>query len=479
MKKRMSDTSNFNRRKFLKSTGAAGVAATLPFSGTAAADDGIIDDAFDLVSGVLYESLVVFDSNDDVDQLDVLDLENGYHKFEVLPVGYTELSADQIRTIADWDSVRRVQKNVELEYHNDDAREVTDVDVVQNENGYTGEGVHTAVIDSGVDGAHPDLEDSLVANWRWAGNPLGEPTLWVRAGDLDTDDNGHGTHVSGTVAGDGTQSDGQFKGMAPDADLSVYSAGLTLLIVKPVAAYDHMLARQRAGDVDISVVNNSYGSSNGNDFDPDGALNVATWEAWNEGILPVFSAGNSGPDAGTLNQYAKAPNVLGVAATDDQKAVTDFSSRGRESGNYDRKTALDNLAAYRETGDASGPLGIYRIGVGAPGNEIVSTMNPADPLQAQSIDDGRLWYATISGTSMSGPVTAGLATLVVDAYQQNNAGTPTPAEVLNTVEATAYEARESYTPWNMGAGFVDALDAVTRAENGNMASYSDVTLVQE
>ena len=475
----MFEDTKFDRRAFLKSTGAAGVAATLPFAGTAAADGTVIDDAFDLASGMLYESLVVFDSNDEVDLLADLDLLNGYHKFEVLPVGYTELSADQIRELADWDSVRYVQRNVELEYYNDDAREVTGAGAVQNQKGYTGSSVHSAVIDSGVDGLHPDLQSSLVANWRWAGNPLGEPTLWVRAGDLDTDDNGHGTHVSGSVAGDGTQSDGQFKGMAPDADLTVYSAGLALLVVKPVAAFDHMLARQRAGDVDISVVNNSYGSSNGSDFLPDDALNVATWEAWNEGILPVFSAGNSGPGTGTLNQYAKAPNVLGVAATDDQKVVTDFSSRGRTSGNYDRKTALDNLATYRETGSASGPVGIYRNGVGAPGNAIVSTMNPADPLQATSADDGRLYYATISGTSMSSPVTSGIATLVVDAYRQNNGGSPSPAEILNTVEATAYEARDAYTPWNVGAGFVDAEAAVTRAENGNTATYGDVTLATE
>ena len=475
----MRDSPKFNRRNFIKTTGAAGVAATVPFAGTAAADT-LIDDAFDLASGVLQESLVVFDSNDDVDLLDDLNLENGYHKFEVLPVGYTELSADQIRTLANRESVRYVQKNVELEYYNDDARDVTGVESVQNEAGYTGEGVHAAVIDSGVDGDHPDLDSSLVANWRWAGNPLGEPTLWVRAGGLDTDDNGHGTHVSGTVAGDGTQSDGQFAGMAPDADLSVYSAGLALLIVKPVAAYDHLLARQRAGETDISVVNNSYGTSNGDDFLPDDALNVATWEAWTQGILPVFSAGNSGPGTRTLNQYAKAPNVLGVAATRDDRTVTDFSSRGRQPSaapsNYDRQTAVNNLAEYRETGSASGPLGVYRIGVGAPGNAIVSTMAPTDPLQSQSPQDGRLWYATISGTSMSGPVTAGIATLVADAYEQNNLGSPTPAEILNTVEATAYEAREEYTPWNMGAGFVDALDAVTRAENGDVATYGDVTL---
>ena len=481
----MSKKSQSNRRTFLKTTGAVGAASVLPFSSTAtAAESSILDDSFDLVDGLAHEALVVFDSHADVDRLGTLDLLEGFHTFEVLPIGYAILTTDQLQTVAGWAEVRYVRKNVELEYHNDDARAVTEVDQVQSDLGYTGDGVEVAVIDSGVDGDHPDLQSSLVANWRWAGNPLGEPTLWVRAGGVDTDDNGHGTHTSGTVAGDGTQSSGQFRGMAPDATLSVYSAGLTLLIVKAVAAYDHLLARKQEGATDIRVASNSYGSSNGSNFNPDDPLNVATWQAYQAGILSAFSAGNSGPGTGTLNQYAKGPHVLGVAATNDQKQVTDFSSRGRSpdfsgngSTNYDRQTALQNLQEYHDTGSASGPVGLYRNGIGAPGNLIVSTMAPSDPLQAESADDLRLWYATISGTSMSCPAAAGIATLVVDAYESNNAGSLAPIDVLNTVEAEAQDVHSSYNPWNIGAGFVNALQSVSRAEAGNLATFSDVTLV--
>jgi serine protease AprX len=468
----------------LKSTGAAGVAATLPVSGTAAADDSIIDDAFDLASGLLYESLVVFDSNEQVDELGTLDLVNGYYEFDVLPIGYTELTADQIREIASWDSVRFVRKNVELDYYNDDGREVTGVSQVQSDLGYRGDGVHTAVIDSGVDGDHPDLQDQLVNNFQWVGNPLGDPTLWEDAGIADTDGGGHGTHCSGTIAGDGSQSNGQFRGMAPNADLMVYAGGAVLVVLKTAAAYDHILSRVQSGATDVKIVSNSYGSSNGNAFNPDNALNTATWNAYREGLLSVFAAGNSGPGTNTLNQYAKAPHVLGVAATDDAKHVTDFSSRGRthasdgvDPDNWDRQTALNNLEAYYADGRSSGPLGVYRPGVGAPGNAIVSTMSPTDALQAESADDGRLWYATISGTSMACPMTAGVATLVVDAYRQNNSGDVGPMELLNTVNAESDDAHSSYTPYNVGSGFVDADAAVTRAENGNLASFSDVTLV--
>jgi len=582
-----------HRRTVLRAAGVAGAASLLPFSGTAAAASGdTVDDSLDTSSDSLQEVLVVFTDNEQVDRLRHLDLESGYHRFEVLPIGYTELTGSQIKTVAGWAEVRYVQKNVELEYFNDDAREVTGAADVQTELGYTGESVHSVVIDSGIDGTHPDHQENLVGHWRYV-NPLSSSgdTTWEEAGDLDTDDNGHGTHTSGTVAGDGSASDGQWKGMAPDADLTVYSAGLTLLIVKAVAAFDHMIARKRDGTTDVQTVSNSYGISNGADFNPDDALNVATWESFRENVLPVFSAGNSGPETNTLNVYTKAPHVLGVAATDDEKAVTDFSSRGRTPDydgetNYDRRKALRNLEAYYaadktdtevDSGSYSGtvgpsaseyheweapgkagyieatlswtpsaedvdfylhegsedgqivasgaslnqpeelsgaieggttyyfevrpyanaaadytveytayegikrnvdPLGVYRNGVGAPGNAVMSTMNPNDPLQGIN-PDAEPYYAAISGTSMSCPVTAGSATLVIDAYRQNGHGTPDSIDVLNTLEAEAEDALDSYTPWNVGAGFVDAYDAVERAADDRLASFGEVKLADE
>ena len=314
-------------------------------------------------------------------------------------------------------------------------------------------------------------------------NPLSssEGTVWLPAGDADTDDNGHGTHTSGTVAGDGSASDGHWRGMAPAADLTVYSAGLSLFILKAVAAFDHMLARKRAGETDVQVVSNSYGSSGPEEFNPDGSLEVATWESFKQNVLPVFSAGNSGPGTNTLNAYTKAPYVLGVVANKDDKTVTDFSSRGRKPSydgetNYDRKEALGNLETYYESGDAAGPLGIYRNGVGAPGNAVMSTMNPNDPLQGLNPDD-EPFYAAISGTSMSCPGIAGIATLVIDAARQNGEGTPDSIDVLKTIEATADDALDSYNPWNIGTGFVDAVDAVSRAEKGQFASFGQIKLV--
>lgn len=478
-----------SRRTMLKATGAVGAAALLPFAGTIAG--ATIDESLD-ITGELQEVLVVFASNADVDRLAELDFqheyEEGYHEFTTLPIGYTVLTGSQISEVADWSEVRYVEKNKELEYYNDDAREVTGAKKVQKELFYTGETVHAVVIDSGIDGNHPDHQANLQHNFRYV-NPLDRETAWVDVGPVDTGGAGHGTHVSGSVAGDGTASDGKYRGMAPDADLTVYSTSTpALLLVNVIGAYDDMIDRQRKGKTDVQVVNNSYGPIGGNgNYNPNGALQTATYHAFEEGILSVFAGGNAGPDPNTYSPYAQGPHVLGAAATDDETKVTSFSSRGRTPDfdgivNYDRQTAFENLREFYETGSASRPYGVYRPSVGAPGLLVMSTLAPDDALQSYPTLIGKEekqgtepYYGKLSGTSMASPVTAGLVALVIDAYRQNVGEYPEPIDVITTIEATARDARADHNVYNIGTGFADVEAAVERAEAGELAGFSEVT----
>ncbi|WP_158055302.1 S8 family serine peptidase [Halorussus halophilus] len=598
----------FTRRTALKSVGAASL---LPFAGVGAAsetaDKTTIDDQLDLSAAGPQEVLVVFDTQESMSLLDSFDLD-GKHDYENLPISYTALSGDQIRTIAEDDSVRRVKKAEQLTYFNDDAREATGADVVQNELGYDGSSVDVVVIDSGFSGPHPDFDGRLESNWQWVDNPLGTRDAdWTNLGaNADTDDLGHGTHCAGSIAGDGSASDGQFKGMAPGARISVYSTNETVYLPYAIGAWDHLLGRAADPDDDFDpdVVSNSYGVARDVRYNPNDPLNVATWEAFGRGILPVFAAGNSGPDADTLSRFGKAPHVLCVAATRDDEHVTDFSSRGRtpdedRETNYDRKDALWNLSRFHaasnrgqyvvDTGTWEGtvgpaadsstagtdastesdfyewvapnnadtleltldispdgqqvrvsvrrgsedgtvvaqmgeepvyqhrtletdveggttyyvevepmvsvaveytidyesheqlgeptryrPVGIYRPAIGTPGNAVVSTVGPTDPLDALAPDE-RAYYTPMSGTSMACPVAAGICTLVIDAARANDYD-PHPIEVINTVEATATDSHVSHTPWNIGAGFADAAAAVKRADSGNLANFRDVSL---
>lgn len=372
----------FNRRSFLK--GAATAASTSALVTTAAGkpvpaklDDGLeLEDAGD---GALQEVVVTFRTNDDVDDLDRFDLPEGYYRFEVLPFGYTKATGEQIQRIAGLQSVRRITPNYELEYFNDDAREETGAEAVARSLGYDGKHGHVAVVDTGIGAPHPDHRVNVVNNYEQV-NPLDENTMWVDAGPADTDGNGHGTHVSGTIAGDGSAAE-EYRGMAPRADLTVYSTGAAVLIVNSLGAFDHLLAEKRAGQTNVQAVNNSFGplSGNGTDWNPDDPTNVATYELYRAGILPVFAAGNCGPEGSadctrtgdnTQSNPSQAPWNLSVAATDDDRNVTGFSSRGRPEDhdgtvNYDRRTAIENYGEYRRSlqppGEGDETEGVYEV----------------------------------------------------------------------------------------------------------------------
>jgi len=104
-----------------------------------------------------------------------------------------------------------------------ESRPLIGADRVQTDLGYAGEGVGVAVIDSGVDGTHPDVRypdqvqetdpDRMVQNAKIVGDNFFTGTAVVLENQPNTDTtSGHGTHVTGTVGGDGTESGGYYTG---------------------------------------------------------------------------------------------------------------------------------------------------------------------------------------------------------------------------------------------------------------------------
>jgi subtilisin family serine protease len=375
--------------------------------------------------------------------------------------------------------------------------------------GITGKNVHVAVIDTGADGGHEDM-DNLVefcetqqaltsdhtsvscSPFNLASGNLGPagPTNTSR-GDA-TDDNGHGSHVSGTIAGTGDASGGRDKrhstmGLAPNAKLHVYSAniGPSLAAHEILSAYDDMINKKLERLSTVVAVNNSWGGGGGASYNPDSPQSVAFKRAYDAGILSVFAAGNSGAEHNTLSAQCISPWVVCVAASTKPDAVVMFSSRGRPSeradtnrdgvvggsgdiapDNHDRKLAQAyDLGVYRPTLSAPG-VNINSINANEDGTsplcrEILAPLFPRTPESA----DARDCYVQFNGTSMATPHVTGSVPLIVEAYRKGHGGaTPTPAIITEILERSAnlhklpgYEAEEQ------GSGRLDVYDAAKLA----------------
>jgi serine protease AprX len=303
----------------------------------------------------------------------------------------------------------------------------------QVEPGIDGSGVTVAMIDTGVS-RHPDLEDAVVARVDFT--PGG-------AGD---DGFGHGTHLAGVIAGDGSASGGKWRGVAPGANLvSVKVAGAdgATDVSVVIAAIQWVVShREQYG---IRVLNLSFGTDSIQPYAVD-PLDAAVERAWFAGITVVVSAGNRGPTAGTIAKPGDDPYVITVGAADVKQtperqddAVAPFSSRG-------------------PTQD-----GIVKPNLVAPGTTIVATRDAGgaiDALHPDAVVDEHYFKGT--GTSQSGAIVAGVAALM---YQVNP--DITPRRVKGIMLGTAF--RPAAYRVGGGEGMVDAAGSVWAA-TGDVAN---------
>ena len=364
-------------------------------------------------------------------------------QFDELPMLGVEGTSGQIEQTLSLDGVQNAHLDKTLDLLMDDSRPLIGADRVENELGYTGKGVGVAVIDSGIDGLHPDVKfpERTVQNNKIVGVPgtngLGTVDL-ENVPNTDTT-SGHGTHVAGTIGGDGSASNGKYTGVAPESDLIGVSAGDGLSILYALEGFDYVLENQEK--YNIQVINNSYGTTG--EFDPDDPLNVASREAHDAGMTVAFAAGNAGPEEDTLNPYSVAPWVIGVAAGEkDGETLSDFSSRGRPGSDLYHPTLTAPGSGIVSTRASTG------VTVGA-----TSVIDDVDNISPALLP----YYTTLSGTSMATPHVAGTIALM----EQADPGlTPDEAkEILtNTADPMNYAEHEA------GAGYLDAYAAVQAAE---------------
>ena len=371
----------------------------------------------------------------------------GGSRLETAPIAVAALTAAQILEIASWPETRSLWDDTANEFILDESVSLIGADRVQAGEGlrspYTGAGIGVAVIDTGADSTHPDL--ASVITYNVTGDPLEKDGVVIVPGPT-VDTYGHGTHVSSTIAGSGAASGGRYVGVAPGAQVHSFKtdAGAFLLNSWALRVFDWILTHPEAN---IRVSSNSWGSGDGTDYEPDNPVNVVTKMLYDAGVTVVFAASNSG-GPNTLNQYATSPWVVSVAASDKERNLADFSSRGRIGGNWDR--------AYAQATNT----GLYRPTVTAPGVDINAAKSAAATLMAPGVDPENPFYTYASGTSMATPHVAGTVALMLDARE-----TLTPAQVITILEGTA-DSMPAYEIFEVGMGHLDAYEAVSAAERG-------------
>ena len=374
------------------------------------------------------------------------------------------------------------------------------------EDGITGSGVRIAVLDTGLDRAHPDLDDQDFRGWS---APLSTAKL-VDARDFNgggcnpmlTDGHGHGTHVAGIATGTGegtplTEDDGRHAGIAPGAELAV---GKVLTDAGAGINSDLIAAMEWAAmpadpsptgcAIGADIVNLSLGSearpgrlNSGSDVDLVSV--VLNRLAVRYGTLFTAAAGNSGPFIGSvLEAPGSAAQALSVAATaKDWDLNHDDTASGDTCAGYQHPmpAAADCSAGVGDQGpslsafSSRGPSGDVwlRPDVAAPGYNIVSAQATTGAALAQNDLNrdtrGDPLYATATGTSMAAPATAGGAALVLEAYRDAHGSDPAGASGVSGVAAPAYVLLRAALMNSAGAGlregrWILTTDAGTRVE---------------
>jgi serine protease AprX len=315
--------------------------------------------------------------------------------------------------------------------------------------GYTGEGVDVAVIDSGVVPVK-GLDDP--------GKVVYGPDLTQENGGpaKQKDTYGHGTHMSGIIAGEDPDSKGKkksgdatnFVGMAPGArivSIKVADARGQTDVSQAIAAIDWVVQNRNTNGLNIRVLNMSFGTDGVQDYllDP---LAYAAEQAWHKGIVVVVAVGNEGFGTAKVNNPAYDPYLIAV---------------GSDSANGTATLADDTVSEFSNDGD-----GTRNPDLIAPGDKVVS-LRSAGSLLDKDHPEARIGDRLFrgSGTSQAAAVVSGAAALLV---QQRP--TATPDQIKALLMGTANKVPNA-TPAQQGSGLLDLAEAAKSSTPNAVQSF--------
>ncbi len=365
--------------------------------------------------------------------------------------------------------VRHVSPDLHCRKNDEYSVEASGADVAA-EAGLSGAGVTVAVLDSGIQTERADIAGRTLASVSFAGEDAG-----ADAGD----DCGHGTHIAGIIAGSGAASTGPdffrtFYGIARGANLvnvRVLDAGGQGTVSGVIQGLGWTVAHK--DDYGIRVVNLSLGHPVGESCTTD-PLCQAVEAAYRAGLVVVCAAGNGGRRRATprtLLGMAVGPNEgYGTAYGSIQSPANDpYVITVGAMKSVDGLRAHDQIATYSSRGPSRLDL-VMKPDIVAPGNRIIS-VNAAGSLLETNIgaidgvplseystltDAPADRYLRLSGTSMSAPVVAGAAALLLQADPTLSPDT-VKARLMIAADKTHYGlwGQGATNPLTYGAGYLN------------------------
>ncbi|MFQ5832487.1 MAG: S8 family serine peptidase [Candidatus Thorarchaeota archaeon] len=294
--------------------------------------------------------------------------------------------------------------------------------------GYNGTGVVIAVLDTGVDTSHEDV------------NKVNAYASFVEADTLPTDIIGHGTYAASIAAGTGNMSDGLYAGIAPGATLLSAKVTLGGLFAAPSWIVSGIeWACSRGADI-ILLPFNTFGA-------PGDTVTMAVQEATEKGVLVVAAAGDDGPDYMTVMSPGGAAESLTVGAYDTKKKeIPDFSGRGPS---LSLLTKPDLVApgvgiVGAKLGAGLAGLGFGDLDLGGLGD--ISGLFGGGSL-GETVDEN---YTVSDTTTASAAIVAGAAAILMQAFDR-----ATPLVLSNVLRDTATAI--GYGANDGGAGLLNLL----------------------
>ncbi|MFX0150375.1 MAG: S8 family serine peptidase [Candidatus Hodarchaeota archaeon] len=291
--------------------------------------------------------------------------------------------------------------------------------------GINGTGVTIAILDTGIDKTHPDLDD--IDNK----DSTSDPKVILEASFIDFDDDGkndtspmddhyHGTHVAGIAA-----ANGYLRGVAPGATLMNGK-----VLDKTIGGYTSWIVKgiDWAVSNGADIISMSLGGLPG-DLDP--LFENAIDSAWENSVTVIASAGNDGPGPSSISSPGSESRTLTVGASNVYNDVAFFSSRGPSVN------------------------GTIDPDVVAPGRGILSLEHGGG-------------YTTASGTSMSAPAVAGVVALLL-----SNITNASPDQIRSALLSSASDmGRHVFT---QGAGLVNATAALEHLQTQSVYAFPSFT----